>query len=83
MVWIKGVPTHASHGSRTYDISLEESLNLNINWEDKLLEFAIYKRSKIKLENIISLASFYVKVKQEYLEVNSILLISLLPFLST
>ncbi|XP_058440561.1 SCAN domain-containing protein 3 isoform X2 [Marmota monax] len=64
-------------------LSSKDSLNLTITLHDKLLKLATDEGLKIKFENTASLASFWIKVKNEYPELAEIALKSLLLFPST
>nr|XP_027777949.2 SCAN domain-containing protein 3 [Marmota flaviventris] len=64
-------------------LSPKDSLNLTITLRDKLLKLATDEGLKIKFENTASLASFWIKVKNEYPELAEIALKSLVLFPST
>uniref|UniRef100_A0A8C0VXM4 SCAN domain-containing protein 3 n=1 Tax=Castor canadensis TaxID=51338 RepID=A0A8C0VXM4_CASCN len=61
----------------------KDNLNLTVTLQDKLLELAADETLKIKFENTASLASFWIKVKNEYPGLAEIALKSLLLFPST
>uniref|UniRef100_A0A8D2CWV1 SCAN domain containing 3 n=1 Tax=Sciurus vulgaris TaxID=55149 RepID=A0A8D2CWV1_SCIVU len=64
-------------------LSSKNSLNLTVTLHDKLLKLATDEGLKIKFENTASLASFWIKVKNEYPELAEIALKYLLLFPST
>lgn len=49
-------------------LSSKDNLNLTITLQDKLLKLATDERLKMNFENTASLASFWIKVKNEYPE---------------
>ncbi|XP_030705544.2 SCAN domain-containing protein 3 isoform X1 [Globicephala melas] len=64
-------------------LSSKDNLNLTITLQDKLLKLATDEGLKMNFENTASLASFWIKVKNEYPELAEIALKSLLLFPST
>ncbi|XP_007954681.1 SCAN domain-containing protein 3 [Orycteropus afer afer] len=62
---------------------LSSKNNLTVTLQDKLLKLATDEGLKINFENTASLASFWIKVKNEYPELAEIALKSLLLFPST
>uniref|UniRef100_A0A8C3WE45 SCAN domain containing 3 n=1 Tax=Catagonus wagneri TaxID=51154 RepID=A0A8C3WE45_9CETA len=64
-------------------LSSKDNLNLTIILQDKLLELATDEGLKMNFENTASLASFWIKIKNEYPELAEIALKSLLLFPST
>ncbi|XP_004441803.1 PREDICTED: SCAN domain-containing protein 3 [Ceratotherium simum simum] len=64
-------------------LSSKDNLNLTITLQDKLLKLATDEGLKMNFENTASLASFWVKVKNEYPELAEIALKTLLLFPST
>lgn len=51
-------------------LSSKDNLNLTITVQDKLLKLATDERLKMNFENTASLASFWIKVKNEYPELS-------------
>ncbi|XP_057410154.1 SCAN domain-containing protein 3 isoform X2 [Balaenoptera acutorostrata] len=64
-------------------LTSKDNLNLTITLQDKLLKLATDEGLKMNFENTASLASFWIKVKNEYPELAEIALKSLLLFPST
>ncbi|XP_037699832.1 SCAN domain-containing protein 3 isoform X2 [Choloepus didactylus] len=64
-------------------LSSKGNVNLTLSLQNKLLKLATDEGLKINFENTASLASFWIKVKNEYPELSEIALKSLLLFPST
>ncbi|XP_058141430.1 SCAN domain-containing protein 3 [Dasypus novemcinctus] len=64
-------------------LSSKDNINLSVTLQNKLLKLATDEGLKINFENTASLASFWIKVKNEYPELVEIALKSLLLFPST
>ncbi|XP_032254826.1 SCAN domain-containing protein 3 isoform X2 [Phoca vitulina] len=64
-------------------LSPKDNLNLTVTLQDNLLKLATDEGLKMNFENTASLASFWIKVKNEYPELAEVALKSLLLFPST
>lgn len=64
-------------------LSSKDNINLTITLQDKLLKLATDERLKMNFENTVSLASFWIKIKNKYPELVEIALKPLLLFPST